>query len=167
MKKLLSLFAVFTMTVSCMTAQDLNLTTEALEYKLTATDNKGTNLREIIKKHNGKTIVIEFWASWCSDCVKNMPNVKKLQANNPEVDFVFVSFDKTKEAWAEGIKKHELNGEQFFVGETMKGDFGRSIDLDWIPRYIIIDKYGKVALYKATEKENERVEELLKRVVRI
>ena len=31
----------------------------------------------------------------------------------------------------------------------MSGEFGKSIDLDWIPRYIIINKEGKIADYKS------------------
>lgn len=162
MKKLLSLIIAVAMNVSCSNAQDNKLSDKALDYKLSNSDNKTITLREVLKNHSGNAIVIEFWASWCGDCVKNMPNVKKLQAENPEVDFVFVSFDKTKEAWAEGIKKHELNGEQIFVGETMKGDFGKSINLDWIPRYIVLDKKGQVALYRAIETDNEKVSSLLK-----
>jgi thiol-disulfide isomerase/thioredoxin len=31
----------------------------------------------------------------CGDCVKAMPKIKELQANNPDVDYVFISMDKT------------------------------------------------------------------------
>ncbi len=44
----------------------------------------------------------------------------------------------------------------------MKGTFGKSINLDWIPRYIIVDKTGKIALYKAIETDKEKVNILLK-----
>jgi hypothetical protein len=50
-------------------------------------------------------MVIEMWAS-CKDCVKAMP--KELQANNPDVDYVFISMDKTADKWITGIDKHEL-----------------------------------------------------------
>jgi hypothetical protein len=43
----------------------------------------------------------------------------------------------------------------------MKGKFGKSIKLDWIPRYMIIDKNGKIALYKATESTDPKIEETL------
>jgi thiol-disulfide isomerase/thioredoxin len=39
-------------------------------------------------------MVIEMWASWCKDCEKQCQN-KELQANNPDVDYVFISMDKT------------------------------------------------------------------------
>ena len=148
--------------ISCSNAQQVEFSKEALSNKLINADGSETNLKKILKKHKGKTVVIEVWASWCSDCVKNMSNVKELQAAYPNTDFVFLSCDKTTEAWAKGIEKHELVGEHYLIPEGMKGAFAKSINLDWIPRYIIIDKTGKIALYKAIETDHEKVNTLLK-----
>jgi hypothetical protein len=41
--------------------------------------------------------------------------------------------------------------------EGMKGAFGQSIDLDWIPRYMVIDKEGTVVIYRATETDFEKI----------
>lgn len=161
MKKLIALLSVILLNISCSNAQT-DLSSEALSSKLTTIEGKDTNLADILKKHNGKTVVIEVWASWCSDCVKNMPNIKELQATHTNADFVFLSCDKTPEAWAKGIEKHELKGDHYLIPEGMKGAFAKTIDLNWIPRYIIIDKTGKVALYKAIETDHEKVNALLK-----
>ena len=91
-----------------------------------------------------------------------MPNIKEFQTTYPNTDFVFLSCDKTPEAWAKGIEKHELTGDHYLIPEGMKGAFAKSINLDWIPRYIIIDKKGKIALYKAIETDKEKVNTLLK-----
>lgn len=162
MKKIAALILALVLNSSCSNAQDNRLPKETLEYKLTNSEGKTVTLKDVIKDNKGKSIVLEFWASWCGDCVKNMPNVKKLQLENPSAKFVFISFDKTPEAWKVGIEKHELKGEQLYVGETMKGNFGKSINLDWIPRYIVLDKKGQVALYRAIETDTENVDVLLK-----
>ena len=148
--------------ISCSNAQKVEFSKEALSNKLVNVDGSETNLKEILKKHKGKTVVIEVWASWCGDCVKNMPNIKEFQATYPNTDFVFLSCDKTPEAWAKGIEKHEIVGDHYLIPEGMKGAFAKSINLDWIPRYIIIDKKGKIALYKAIETDKEQVNTLLK-----
>jgi hypothetical protein len=44
----------------------------------------------------------------------------------------------------------------------MKGEFGKSINLDWIPRYIILDKDGKIVTYRAIETDFEQINEQLK-----
>jgi thiol-disulfide isomerase/thioredoxin len=64
-------------------------------------------------------MVIEMWASWCKDCVKAMPKIKELQANNPDVDYVFISMDKT-DKWITGIDKHELKGDHLWLMTNSK-----------------------------------------------
>jgi len=160
MKKILCLLSAFVLNISCTNAQEFSK--EALSQKLYTLEGQDTNLADILDAHEGRTIVIEVWASWCSDCVKNMPKLKELQTQNPNVDFVFLSCDKTAEAWKIGIEKHGLTGDQFLIPDGMKGEFGKSINLDWIPRYIIVDKTGKVALYRAIETDHEKVNTLLK-----
>lgn len=162
MKKILCLLSVVILNISCSNAQKVEFSKEALTNKLTNLDGSETNLKSILKKHKGKAVVIEIWASWCSDCVKNMPNIKELQSTYTNTDFVFLSCDKTPEAWAKGIEKHELKGDHYLIPEGMKGAFAKTIDLNWIPRYIIIDKKGKIALYKAIETDHEKVNTLLK-----
>jgi thiol-disulfide isomerase/thioredoxin len=137
---------------------------ETLKMNLTNTDGKEVVFQDIINKHKGKTIVMEVWASWCSDCVKAMPKVKELQANNPEVVYLFVSMDKKFDKWKEGIEKHDIKGDHYWANdmEMMKGKFGKSIDLDWIPRYMIIDKNQEIITYRAIETDFEKLNATLK-----
>jgi hypothetical protein len=44
----------------------------------------------------------------------------------------------------------------------MNGSFGKALDLDWIPRYIIIDKTGKIIVYRAIETDFELINTTLK-----
>ncbi len=150
--------------ISCGNAQKKEFSKDALKSKLTDTESKEITFKEILKKHKGKTIVIEFWASWCSDCVKAMPKVKEMQANNPNVVYIFISLDKTFDKWKAGIEKHELAGEHYWVNDEkgMKGAFGKSVDLDWIPRYMIINKKGQIELYRAIETDFEKINATLK-----
>ena len=150
--------------ISCGNAQKKEFSKEALKGKLTDTESKEVTFKEILKKHKGKTVVIEFWASWCSDCVKAMPKVKEMQASNPNVVYIFISLDKTFDKWKAGIEKHELAGEHYWVNDEkgMKGTFGKSVDLDWIPRYMIINKKGQIELYRAIETDFEKINATLK-----
>ncbi len=161
MKQLVLLLIAFA-TFSCSKAQKSQFSEEALSEKLLAVDGDQVAFKDILKKHEGKTLVIEVWASWCGDCVKAMPKVKELQENNPDVSYLFLSADKTADKWKIGIKKHELNGDHFMMNDGMKGVFGKAIDLDWIPRYIIVDKTGKIVLYRAIETDFDKINETLK-----
>jgi hypothetical protein len=57
-----------------------------------------------------------------------------------------------------------LKGEHFWVEEGMKGVFGKSIDLDWIPRYMVVDQRGNIALYKAIEANDPKLAEAIEKL---
>lgn len=160
MKKIL-LALVLAGIFSCTNAQKTEFSAEALSEPLKSPENQSATLSDVLKKHSGKTLVIEVWASWCGDCVKAMPKLKALQAAHPEADYVFISMDKARDKWVAGIEKHELKGDHFWATDGMKGKFGKSIDLDWIPRYIIVDKTGKIATYRAIETDFDKIDKTL------
>ena len=164
MKKILALF-IADVAISCTNAQQkTTFSKEALSATLLSTKDKQVAFKNILKKYKGKTLVIEVWASWCGDCVKAMPKIKELQANNPKVSYLFISMDKAADKWKIGIEKHELKGEHFMANDQMKGIFAKAIDLDWIPRYIIVDKKGKIVLYRAIETDFDQINETLKKL---
>ncbi|KVV15173.1 TlpA disulfide reductase family protein [Flavobacterium sp. TAB 87] len=160
MKQSILLLVAFA-TFSCSKAQKTEFAKEALSEKLATPDNSQIAFQEILKKHQGKTVVIEVWASWCGDCIKAMPKFKELQAKHPEVDYVFISMDKTADKWKEGIEKHQLVGDHYMANDGMKGVFGKAMNMDWIPRYIIVDKASKVVTYRAIETDFDQMDDTL------
>lgn len=164
MKKIFLSLLVVLGTISCSKAQKSEFSPEALTEKLQTLDGKEISFKEILNKHKGKTLVIDVWASWCGDCVKAMPKVKDMQEKNIATDYVFISMDKTADKWKTGIEKHELKGEHYLAPDGMKGKFGKAIDLDWIPRYIVIDKKGKIAIYRAIETDFDKINATLKKL---
>jgi thiol-disulfide isomerase/thioredoxin len=161
MKKIFALLVTFAF-VSCSNAQKTKFSKEALSETLLAIDGGQVAFKDILKKYKGKTLLIEVWASWCGDCVKAMPKLKELQINNPDIAYLFISMDKTVDKWKDGIAKHNIKGDHFMANDQMKGVFGKAIDLDWIPRYIIIDKTGEIVLYRAIETDFEKINATLK-----
>ena len=157
MKKLFVLVTLLISTLGCSQKEETDFKKEALENALVSIENEPIKFAEILKKYEGKTVVIDVWASWCSDCIKGMPKVKVLQEKFPDAVFLFISMDKTYEAWKIGIEKYDVKGEHYLTSDGMKGVFGKSIDLDWIPRYMVVDKTGKIALYKVIEADDEKL----------
>ncbi|MDI9258224.1 TlpA family protein disulfide reductase [Flavobacterium sedimenticola] len=162
MKKVLFIIIAVVAVFAFTNKQKTEFSKESLSQKLITSDSTQITFKEILAQHKGKTTVIEVWASWCSDCVKAMPKVKDMQANHPKVDYVFISMDKAFDKWKNGIAKHELKGAHYWATDGMKGAFGKSIDLDWIPRYIILDKKGKIITYRAIETDFDQINATLK-----
>jgi thiol-disulfide isomerase/thioredoxin len=159
MKNILLLVAVALSSISCSNAQKKEFSKSTLESIVITSEGKKITFKEVLETYKGKTLLVEVWASWCSDCVKSAPLIKELQEKNSDVSYAFISLDKSMEKWIAGVEKHQMKGDHYWLNdpEGMKGAFGQSIDLDWIPRYMVIDKEGTVVIYRATETDFEKI----------
>ena len=164
MKKIFSILAIALSAFSCSQAQQTEFKAEALSNTMKTVGNTDITFQEILKKYEGKTIVIDVWASWCPDCIKGMPKVKTLQENYPDATYLFLSVDKNHDSWLKGIEKYDVQGEHYLISDGQKGVFGKSINLGWIPRYMIVDKTGEIALFKVIEADDEKLIETLEKL---
>jgi len=160
MKKLLFIIAFITLNTF---AQDnTTFSKVALDEMFISHDGERVQFKDILAKHKGKTIFIDIWASWCSDCVGSIPKLKELQKNEKEVVYVMLSLDKTIDLWKKGIQKHQLNADHYlFTKRWKKSNFCSSIGLDWIPRYLIVGKDGSIKMYKAIEFNDKKIKETI------
>jgi thiol-disulfide isomerase/thioredoxin len=107
-------------------------------------------------------LVIDLWASWCRDCLKAMPKAKELEDKNPNVKFIFLSLDRNEEAWKKGLEKHDMTQKEnywFHVG--WKNDFNNYIDLNWIPRYLVVNQKSGIAKYYAISPEDPEIQKTI------
>lgn len=146
----------------CTTEAPTEFSEAALMDKVYTIDDKESNIKGILDKYKGKKVLIDVWASWCPDCIKGLPHVTELQENFKDVTYVFISVDKSKEDWKNGIKKYNVTGEHYLLPSDTDGPFGRYIDLDWIPRYMVINPEGKITMFKAVEANDKKVLDALK-----
>ena len=151
MKNISLLVIFFTTILSCQNRIETQFSEAALNDSLVTLNGDSILFKTILENHKGNTVFIDVWASWCKDCLKGLPSVKVLQLEYPEVDFVYLSLDKTQKAWKNGVDKLGIQGDHYFMQSGWKGAIGTFIDLDWIPRYMIIDKQGKIKVFKAIE----------------
>ncbi len=155
-------FIIFFLFVFFAQAQQKTFTEAALSDVFLSENNKEINLSEILQQYKGKTVFIDIWASWCKDCIVGIPKVQKLREANPEMVFLFLSLDKETKSWKHGIEKYSVVGENYYIPSGWKGPFCSSIDLDWIPRYIVLNPEGEISVYKAIETNDENLLKALK-----
>lgn len=92
--------------------------------------------------------IVNFWASWCPDCRKEIPELKRLVKKFYDYGVcpIGVSFDTDSAAWKGYIRKEELDWLQ--VSELKKWKHGTEIDkayhVNWIPTTYLISPEGKI-----------------------
>lgn len=115
---------------------------EAPEINLPDVSGKNIALSSL----KGKVVLIDFWASWCGPCRKEMPNVvaayKKYKSKGFEI--YGVSLDKNKDAWVEAIKKDGITWIQVSELKYWDSEVVKTYNIQGIPFTVLLDKEGKV-----------------------
>lgn len=64
-----------------------------------------------LSSFKGKTVILEFWASWCAPCIQSIPHLKTLYHKYKDKGLVVIgiSIDSNKNNWATAIKKYLLD----------------------------------------------------------
>lgn len=104
--------------------------------------------KNIINKHKGKILFIDFWATTCGPCVytiKQMKETRKEYKENANFEFVFVTDENQSpiESYDKFVKEQELEN----IYRLSSDDYNRLRQLfkfNGIPRYIVVDKKGEV-----------------------
>lgn len=134
----------------------------ALNQKITSLDGKKMSISSVLQKHKGEILIIDFWASWCRDCILALPSTKELKEKNPEIQFVYFSLDRSQEQWKRGLEKYEIaENENYWFDEGWKNNFNNYIDLNWVPRFMVVDQTGKIANYYAISPNDPAIQKVI------
>lgn len=128
-------------------AQKTDVTrTKAPNITFRTLDNKKVKLSSF----QGKVVYMDFWASWCDPCFSAFPSVQVLKdkfRKNPNVVILTVGNDKKCRKWKSVATRKKVPGTNVWGGKKEK-----ALDLfnvDTLPKYILIDKKGRVYSFEA------------------
>ena len=138
------------------------------EYNTILSDSLGNHhsLKAIIERHKNRLIYIDFWASWCAPCKREMlfyaPLEETLRDKN--LSYIFISIDENETAWKSSLRKSNTQKYEHYIlrKDTPLFNF---FNLTSIPRYAIIDKNGRLVNYDASRpSEKEKLLEFFNKI---
>lgn len=62
-----------------------------------------------LANYRGKTVLLNFWATWCGPCVAEMPSLLQFQRENPDITVIAISIDEDPVAYANFIRNRHVN----------------------------------------------------------
>jgi thiol-disulfide isomerase/thioredoxin len=132
---------------------------------LSAMDGKKVvKLDDVLSQYKGKYVLVDFWASWCVPCIKEMPALETLKQRYPadKIAFVSVSLDSDVEAWVNRVSQLHIDSlSSYLLLEKEKSSIVKEIGLDAVPRYVLFDKDGKMINADAPFPRQPGLKELL------
>ena len=117
----------------------------------------------------GKILLVNFWATWCIPCIKEMPSLDRLKSKiNVDFDVVAISVDR------DGVEKitnffieNKINNlEKFF---DIKNSLAKEMDLYGVPTSFFVNKQGDLIGYYQGDMEwdNDTVIKFINYLIKI
>lgn len=125
------------------------------EFEATTLDGTKTTLAALCK--DKKYIILDFWASWCGPCRREIPNLKEIYGKNASkgFDIVSISIDKEENPWLNAVKNEDLKWTNIRDTDHSIAD---KYKVTAVPTMYVVDSEGRLVA------ENLRGEELAKKV---
>lgn len=123
---------------------------------------------EVIKQQIGKTLLLDFWASWCGSCLEAMPDVKKIEEifSGEKFKVIYLSFDKEWLKWR--IKSADLghlSADTYLLENFDRQPFLTMHNVQEIPRYMLIDSHGRMVSAAAPSPADPALIALIKKTI--
>lgn len=143
--------------------------TKAIEIGKLAPEVKGLDINGQFvssKDFIGKIIYIDVWASWCIPCVKEIPFSKEIhkQLEGLPIVFLNISTDSDEKKWLAALEKHKPKGYNILSKFAEEGNVKDTYNIEGIPRFILIDKEGKLINDNAPRPSDKKTLDLLKKL---
>ncbi|MGH8237166.1 MAG: thioredoxin-like domain-containing protein [Steroidobacteraceae bacterium] len=121
---------------------------EAIEtpvrLQFTALDGRFVDLEQM----RGKVVLLDFWATWCTPCLQELPNVKSVydKYHDRGFEIIGISLDQTddKQHLLDFLRENDVLWPQHFAGEpeTAKNEIAHRFGVRGIPSTFLLDRQG-------------------------
>ena len=134
---------------------------------------KFKDLNSLIQTKTDTTYVINFWATWCDPCVRELPSFLRLEKElaNKKVKFHFVSLDFVRDYESQFLpflSKHSMNNYVYLLDEPDYNSWIDKVDPHWlgsIPTTVIISHHPDSTFFNEGELSYESLSKIVNSLI--
>jgi len=131
-----------------------------VDLQFTALDGSAIDLRAL----RGSIVLVDFWASWCPDCIRDLPAVRRTYQKYKEKGFAVlgISLDKDEQALSNFVAKKLIPWPQYFDGRGWENQYATKYGVRAIPEMWLINQRGEVVSTDiSAEQLDQRIQQLI------
>lgn len=98
-----------------------------------------------LEDYKGKWIILDFWGSWCSWCIKGMPALKEAYSRySGLLEVIGIDCNESEEAWRKGVEKYGLPWVNVYNSEVGSQRIYEEYGITGFPTKVIVNPSGKI-----------------------
>jgi len=113
--------------------------------------NEKISLKEVLEMYKDKALYLDFWASWCAPCRKDISNsqeTKKYLSEN-QIEYLYISIDNNENDWRNASKKDKIGQNQFLLYDSKNSPLTCYLEMKYIPRYLLFNREHRIKDFAA------------------
>ena len=130
--RIFAIICLITVVFSC--KKEVDTTLKLQENDTIEVVNFGELEPLLNKKDDNKIHVVNFWATWCAPCIKELPYFEELHTTNNNVEVILVSLDfpdKFESQLIPFVKKNNLRSQVILLDDPNENKWIAEIDESW------------------------------------
>jgi thiol-disulfide isomerase/thioredoxin len=112
---------------------------------LVSTNNEVLSFESLVRRKD-KIVIVDFWATWCAPCIKELSTAKNLIAEFAEKDvsFIFISMDEDFNKWKNSVSGYSFmnTGNSYILKNGFESELAKTNHIKSIPFYCVYKNDG-------------------------
>lgn len=137
--------------------KDAEIPEEILKTELISLKGRKLSFKQVLRKHKGKVIYIDFWSTFCRPCIKELPFLDSLVTDftGLPIEVISLSLDNEYSRWKSFVEKSNLEiDNQYLIKKSFQSELCEFYSINSIPRFFIIDPKLRLVTSKAQRPSN-------------